>query len=170
MSFLNKIRLMLNSIFEKLTVLIVIVMVVVVAAQVFFRYVLHNSLYWSEELAIFLFIWLTFIGGEIVLRNGNHIAIDALLNALKGVHKLLLSIFIDVVIIAFACIVLVSGVGLTISTLNQPSAALQVPMAWVYGAIPISMILMIINTSYSLITKLTGKSTHTSLDYEAVER
>ncbi|MBZ4645296.1 MAG: hypothetical protein PWR27_198 [Petroclostridium sp.] len=169
MSFLNKIRLALNSFFEKLTVLIVIAMVIVVFAQVFFRYVLHNSLSWSEELAIFLFIWLTFIGGEIVLRNGGHIAVDALLNTLKGIPKLVLSIFIDVVIIVFACIVLASGIELTISTVNQPSAALNVSMSWVYAAIPVSMTMMIINTFYSFITKLIVRPAHTLMDNVSVD-
>lgn len=137
-------------------------MVIVVSAQVFFRYVMHNSLSWSEELAIFLFTWLTFIGGEIILRKGNHIAVDALFNALKGIPKLVLSIFMDTVIIVFALIVLVSGIQLTIATVNQPSAALQIPMSFVYVSIPISMIMTIINTSYSLITKLIVKSVNTS--------
>jgi TRAP-type C4-dicarboxylate transport system permease small subunit len=160
----------LNSFFEKLTMLMIIVMVIVVFAQVFWRYVLHNSLSWSEELAIFLFMWVTFLGAEIVLRKGNHIAVDALINTLKGIPKLVLSILIDLVIIVFACIVLVSGIQLTISTFNQPSAALNISMSWVYAAIPVSMAMMIMNTSYSCIKKLIIKSAYISTDHVSIDR
>jgi len=39
-------------------------MTIVVAVQVFFRYVLNQSLFWSEELARFLLVWLTFLGAS----------------------------------------------------------------------------------------------------------
>lgn len=170
MGLLNKARLALNRFFEKLTILIIVIMVVVVFMQVFFRYIMHNSLSWSEELAIFLFIWLSFIGGEIVLRNGDHIAVDTLLKVLKGVPKLVLSVLIDVIIIVFACIVLTSGYVLTTTTVNQPSAALQIPMSFVYVAIPISMVMIIINTSHSLITKLIQKPANASMKDVSIDR
>lgn len=37
-------------------------MSVVVAVQVFFRYALNHSLFWSEELARYILVWLTFLG------------------------------------------------------------------------------------------------------------
>lgn len=170
MRYLNKIRLAINNFFEKLTILMLIVMVVDVFAQVFFRYILHSSLSWSEELAIFLFMWVTFLGAEIVLRKGNHIAVDSLIKRLKGIPQLVLSIIIDAVIIIFACIVLISGIELTISTFNQPSAALNISLSFVYAAIPISMLMMIINTSYALIKKIRIKSAFITTDSMSLDQ
>ncbi len=39
-------------------------MALIVAVQVFCRYVLNQSLFWSEELARFLLVWLTFLGAS----------------------------------------------------------------------------------------------------------
>jgi TRAP-type C4-dicarboxylate transport system permease small subunit len=41
-----------------------------VIAEVFFRYFLGFSLYWSNELATYLFIYLVFFGGSVALKRG----------------------------------------------------------------------------------------------------
>lgn len=154
-------RLTINRSVEAITITMLITMVIVVAAQVFWRYVLSSSLGWSEELSRFLFIWIIFLGTEIALRKKAHIALDSLEQMLKGISKLLLSILIDIIIIIFAIIVFISGIELTQSTINQPSAALSLPMSWVYVVIPVSMGLIIMNTLYSIIKKVTSKQVST---------
>ncbi len=149
----------INKLTEILTIFIIVVLVIVVAAQVFFRYVLSDSLSWSEELARYLFIWVTFLGAEITLRYKEHIGLDFLINNLKGIYKLILSLFIDLIIIGFATIVLISGIELTQSTLNQYSSALGIPVGLVYLAIPVSMTLMIINVIHSMVNKVIKRST-----------
>lgn len=51
--------------------------------QVFFRYVLNNSLSWSEELARILFVWATYLGIAVVSRDKEQIIVDVLGNT-KG--------------------------------------------------------------------------------------
>ena len=49
----------------------------IIVAQVFFRYVLNNSLSWSEELARYLFIWTIYIGISYGVKMDKHVAVDA---------------------------------------------------------------------------------------------
>lgn len=53
-------------------VALISVIAVVLGLQVFMRYVMQNSLSWSEELARYLFIWLIYIGisyGAKIMRH-----------------------------------------------------------------------------------------------------
>src|SRR5690606_37831319 len=47
---------------ETITSLILLIMVVAIAAQVFSRYVLNDPLPWAEQLTLFLFAWMIYIG------------------------------------------------------------------------------------------------------------
>ncbi len=158
MSHLNRVRLSINRFSEFLVITMIIVLVVVVAAQVFWRYVLSNSLSWSGELSRFLFIWVIFLGADITLREKAHVAVDSLLNSLRGFPKLLLSILIDIIIIGFTVIVFFSGLDLVQITWSQPSSALNIPTGLVYMAIPISMGLMTMNLLYSIAKKLKDRT------------
>lgn len=73
---------------EVLLVAFSVVMVVVIAMQVFMRYVMDNSLSWSEELARFCFIWLVYIGISYGVKKQRHIKVDAMLILFKQKGKL----------------------------------------------------------------------------------
>lgn len=158
MAFINKIRKTLNRITEVFTISLVVVLVILVAAQVFWRYVLSNSLSWSEELARILFIWIIFLGTEITLRRRGHIAIDSLLQSLKDTPRLILNLIIDLFIVVFAVIVLISGIELMELSWKQPSPALQISKSWIYLAVPLSMVLILINTFYKIIINISRRS------------
>ena len=51
-------------------------MAALVAVQVFFRYVLNHSLFWSEELARYFLVWLTFLGASVAYYRKVHPGID----------------------------------------------------------------------------------------------
>jgi TRAP-type C4-dicarboxylate transport system permease small subunit len=57
-------------------------MALVVAIQVVSRYVFNHSLFWSEELARFLLIWLSFLGATVAYCHGAHPGVDSLVRRL----------------------------------------------------------------------------------------
>lgn len=59
-------------------------MAVVIGLQVFFRYALNDSLFWSEELGRMLLVWLTFCGATVAYRRGAHIGVDSLVARLEA--------------------------------------------------------------------------------------
>lgn len=63
-------------------------MAILVAVQVFARYALNESLFWSEELGRLLLVQLTFIGCSVAVRAGAHPGMDALVRHLpkQGRH------------------------------------------------------------------------------------
>lgn len=120
-------------------------MVIAVVWQVFTRYVLVSPSTYTDELARFLMIWLGLLGAAYVSGRNMHLAIDILPNKLKGKSRLRLMVFIDLLIIVFATTVLMVGGGRLVYItyiLNQTSASLQIPLAYVYTVLPISGLLI----------------------------
>lgn len=122
-------------------VVIMSVSVLNVLWQVFTRFVLSNSSSYTEELARYLLIWIGLIGAAYASGRKLHLAIDLVPNRLTGRWRKGLAIVIELCVAAFAVGVLVGGglelVLLTLS-LGQTSAALGIPVGWVYLALPLS--------------------------------
>ena len=73
----------------------------IVFLQFFTRYVLNDSLAWTEEIARYGLIWVTFIGAAIVARKNLHISVEVLLHYLPAIPARLLLAVVDVIKAAF---------------------------------------------------------------------
>lgn len=115
-----------------------------VFVQVIMRYVFHNSLSWSEELARYLYVWQTWIGVSYAARNGSHLRITMLKDRLPAKGQKVLELFVTVVWIGFAIFVIIQGMSAvnTITSFGQRSSALRIPMQFCYYSIPVGMVLM----------------------------
>ncbi|UCG89244.1 MAG: TRAP transporter small permease [Gemmatimonadota bacterium] len=113
--------------------------------QVFTRFVLADPSSFTDELARYLLIWIGLLGASYAAGKRMHLAIDLLPTRLTGRPRFYLSLVIEACIFVFAFSVLVIGgvrlVALTL-TLGQTSAALHVPLGYVYLALPLSGLLM----------------------------
>ena len=63
------------------------VMVVLVFGNVVLRYAFNSGLTMSEEVSRWLFVWLTFMGAVVALREHGHLGTDALVSRLPAVGK-----------------------------------------------------------------------------------
>ena len=112
--------------------------------QVFTRFVLANPSSFTDELARYLLIWTGLLGASYAAGMQMHLAIDLLPTRLTGRRRFYVGVLIEACIFLFALSVLVIGgvhlVALTL-TLGQTSAALHVPLGYVYLALPVSGLL-----------------------------
>ena len=73
---------------EIFLVIILIAAVVIVAMQVVTRYVFKIPLPWSEEIARYLFLWLTWVGASYATKERKHVSIDLVYEKLpERVHR-----------------------------------------------------------------------------------
>lgn len=115
--------------------------------QVFTRFVLADPSSFTDELARYLLIWIGLLGASYAAGTQMHLAIDLLPAKLTGRPRFYVGVLIEACIFLFALSVLVIGgthlVVLTL-TLGQTSAALHVPLGYIYLALPLSGLLMML--------------------------
>ena len=63
------------------------IMVALVFGNVVLRYIFNSSITVSEELARWLFVWITFMGAMVALREHTHLGTDALVSRLPPIGK-----------------------------------------------------------------------------------
>ncbi|MDQ7817405.1 MAG: TRAP transporter small permease [Melioribacteraceae bacterium] len=151
---MTKIKTAIDIVLKWFLVFILALMTINVLWQVFSRFVLQNPSSFTEELARYTLVWLGILGASYVAGQKMHLAIDLLSMQLKGRPKLYLEIFIQLSILFFSLVVmLIGGFRLVLITLslNQISAALQVPLGYVYLVVPISGLLIIFYSTYFIL-------------------
>jgi C4-dicarboxylate transporter DctQ subunit len=140
----------LDRILDGVTILLLTILLLVVGAQILTRYVLNHSLFWSEELARYLFIYLVFIGSAIVLRRKGHIEVSFFVDSLPPGLRRGIAILSDLLLLSFAGIVLIQGVRLAAMVWTVPTAAMLMPWTFVYLGIVVGMAAMVLAVLGSL--------------------
>ena len=141
-----KLRSQIDSILEKILVIIMSFMVINVLWQVFSRYILANPSSFTDELARYLMIWVGVLGAAYVAGKGNHVAITYFSEKFSPKNYRKVRVFIHLTILVFALLgMLIGGSRLVYITLvlGQLSPALKIPLGLVYLVIPISGALII---------------------------
>ena len=132
-------------------------MVIVVAAQVFCRYVLNHSLFWSEELARYLLVWLTFLGATVAFHRGVHPSIDILQARVGPATARAMAIAGFLAALLFFGVLSVYGLQFAYFVRAQISPALQMPKWIVLLALPLSGTILWLHTLVQLIEAFKGR-------------
>lgn len=147
---MNSVLTLLDRVLRWTLVILLSAMVLTVTWQVVSRYLLSSPSSWTEEVARYLLIWIGMLGAAYAFRTRMHIGLDLLPKKLTGQAARRLHWFTLGVIILFALVVLVyGGTSLVLLTwqLHQTSAALELPISFVYSVIPLTGIVIVL---YSL--------------------
>ena len=104
---------------------------VVVFLQFFTRYILNDSLAWTEEIARFLLIAVTFIGAIMATRKGSHIAVEFLFRWMNRPVRRVVQAIIDLVSVAFFAALTLFSIQLAGRT-GQMMVSIDVPKSLVY--------------------------------------
>ena len=123
----------------------VAVMTVAVFLQVLYRYVLTQPLHWSEELARYLFVWLSILGATLGLQKRGHFGLDFFFQMLPEQAKRCMGFFIHLLMGAVVLVILVQGITLVQKTVLQESPAMGISMSWAYASLPVGGALMAIH-------------------------
>jgi len=130
---------------ERLLMLMMLAIVITVSWQVFSRFILADPSSFTEELSRFLLIWIGILGAAYAYKTKAHLGLDLFVGKMEGKQKLYALITIEVAVMIFASTVMVYGgsslVAITLE-LKQISAALGVPIGYVYSIIPLSGVLI----------------------------
>ncbi len=120
-----------------LGIAITFAILVVMSVQIFLRYVLNESLIWSDELARYLLIAMAFIGCAAGVRKRCHIRIDVIDLVLPATARRVLAVATDALVLFYLVYIFVASIEILGIFASQPSTAMGVSMAVPYSVITI---------------------------------
>ena len=145
METLHTIRKWLDKIVGTICIFLFALMVVVGSYQIITRFIFNNPSTISEELLTYSFAWMAMFATAYVFGKRDHMRMTFVVDKLAPAQRKVLEIVLEVLVIAFAAIVLIYG-GFNIMglTMTQKTASLGVMMGQVYAVVPLSGILIAI--------------------------
>lgn len=110
--------------------------------QFFTRYVLADSAAWTEEIARYFLIVVTFLGSSMAVRRNNHIHVEFIYRWLPAPVARTLSTSVDVVRIAFLAYATWLSIELMPKMANLNMTVVDLSMKWIYGAVTLGFAMM----------------------------
>jgi TRAP-type C4-dicarboxylate transport system permease small subunit len=121
-------------------------MTLIVALQVFFRYGLNHSLFWSEELARMILVWLTFLGASVAFRRKVHPGIDVVTRRLREPIQTWAQIAVYIICLFLFGVMVLYGARFSWFVRLQITPALSLPKWIMLSGIPLSGAILCLHT------------------------
>lgn len=147
----------LDSLFEFLGLGFLSAMILIVTWQVFSRYVLNTTPFWSEEITLVLMVWVGFIGIAIGFRERLHIAVEVLARKFPEAVQKWLEKGILALIFSFGMYLLVQGWQFTVLMSQSTLAATKLPSSVLYAIMPVAGLMISIYALLNLFGEQTKK-------------
>lgn len=144
----------IDSLLKKLTIACTAVMLTVVFAQVITRYCFGYTPSWGDELARYSFVWTVFLSLPLLARAGGHMCIETLTNRVHGQVLKICRIVADIFTACFLVVMVWHGGRMVMLSRFQTSAAMEIPMCYVYIVIPVGCFIMLLYTIENFIKVL----------------
>lgn len=131
---------------ERFTILLFVALAVDVLWGVVSRYVLGHQSRWTEELAVYLLIWVSLFGAALMYRDRGHLGVDYFVGKLHPDAQRVAAVVAELAVILFAGFALVYGGGMLVAeTLGsgQVTPAMGWRIGYLYSAVPLSGLFMV---------------------------
>jgi TRAP-type C4-dicarboxylate transport system permease small subunit len=135
-----------------LTLPLYTLVVIAIFMEVFRRFFLSYSSIWSEEIARYAFIYITWIGAAAAIRERAHIRIDVFLPLLPDKGKAVVFIFGDIITLILSCIALYWSIEPVLTSIHFGSVThgLRISQAWFLMAVPLGFTMIIFRLIQSM--------------------
>ena len=126
---------------------------------VFTRYTLGEQAFWTNELAGFLLVWVTLLGGAAAFGTKGHLGVDYFVGKLHPDTRKLMAVFSHLVVLFFALAIFVVGGWKIVSDsftpgMTQMTPALNWNKGYVYLALPIAGVFMVLFTLENMLNTI----------------
>lgn len=134
-----------TSLIDNIVAILFGVIVTLMLIAIFFRYVLNNSLYWSDEIVRYLFVWLTFLGTAVAVRDKAHIRVEFFAEKMPFYFRKIIKKLNDFLFLAFLLFLTIGGYIWVFRLSGSYSPALGLPLNWLfYAALPTASLIAFI--------------------------
>ncbi|MDM0034347.1 TRAP transporter large permease subunit [Variovorax sp. J22P271] len=118
--------------------------IVVLFTGVVARYVFHDPIVWTDELAGILFLWMSMLGAVVALRRGEHMRMTAFVAKASPGTRAFLDVFALAAALAFLLLVVHPAYEYASEEAIVVTPALEISNAWRAAALPVGVLLMIV--------------------------
>ena len=139
---MTRLAAVIDGVVRWLGIAILCCVTIVMLAQVFFRYVLNDSLLWSEELAVWGLIWIVFLGSVHLMRGNLHVSIPGLVDILPPTARRITRLAATLISACFLGLFFVVSLEATVGGFHTRSPSMGISTQWAKLIIPISTGLM----------------------------
>jgi tripartite ATP-independent transporter DctM subunit len=134
----------LRTTIEIVASILVVLEIVVLFCGVVSRYVFHNPLVWSDELASILFIWLSMLGAVVAFRRNEHMRMTAVIGMCPPKARVFLDIVALVAATGFVTLMIQPAVEFATDESFVTTPALSLSNAWPAAGLPVGFCLMLV--------------------------
>ncbi len=132
-------------VYESIVGIALLITIFAVVFQVLCRYVFHIAAPWTEELARYAMLAITFLGTVVVSRTGNHLGAFFLVDRASGRLKGLILVLSNIVVIGFLYFMIIGGWSMIPLTYNALSTTMPFfRMAYIYYGLVFGSVFMAI--------------------------
>lgn len=117
------------------------------------RYFLGMPFTWMEEFQLACVVWIVFLTGSAAFYTKSHVAIEMLVDLFPATWQKVIDVFIGIVVLAVLVFVVLTSVKYlgVFTRSGRCTPILKVPYAWIYGIVPVSCVLMILEYIHGLL-------------------
>jgi TRAP-type C4-dicarboxylate transport system permease small subunit len=119
-----------------------VLMTALIAAQVFWRYILNDSIVWTEPASVMIMGWFIFLGAAVGIREGYHLSFDVVLYIVPQRGKLFLHSLSDIVVAGFGLGMIWYGWQLAAKTAGNKLPSLGISGAFDFAPLVVGGILI----------------------------
>lgn len=136
-----------------------VLMTVLIAAQVFWRYVLNDSIVWTEPASVMIMGWFIFLGAAVGIREGYHLSFDVLLHVLPHGTKMVLHSISDLAVGGFGAGMIWFGWQLAEKTAGNQLPSLGISGAFDFAPIVAGGVLVVLFSAERIARRAAGLQT-----------
>ncbi|MEW6266966.1 MAG: TRAP transporter small permease [Thermodesulfobacteriota bacterium] len=132
---------------KAITAAAIAIQTIIMFLGVIFRYFLKSPLTWSDETATLLMVFITFFGCHVALKEKMLARIEFVVESFPALLRTIVIFLSNLLVLTLLAAIAYFGLvlGLSPVILNQNTPALELPMIWFYGIIPLTALFMIVH-------------------------
>ncbi len=138
---------------------LVAVILGLMSAQVIARYLFHAPIPWSEEVACFAFVWLTFVAGALVAGEERHLTVDVIAPFLGNRGRLIVECVTSAAVVLCCVLMVIGSIPFVARLKNIASPSAGIPRRWWYLAAAVGLSLIALHAVVNATSALRRGST-----------
>lgn len=152
---------------EYLCAVFFVVMCASLTLQVVSRYCMDQSIFWAEELSRYAMVWLVYLGVVVAASQRCHTRIDFFVDILPPSAYKAVKLLVNIACLLFLAGITYHSTGLLRLGMMMKSSGMQIPMIFVYTAVPVGALLTGIYLIWEMVLILkNGKNQTTTEEFE----